>query len=89
MEIKKADSKGRVSGFIPGELYAFDRERGYFSLVVIKAPDGRPVEEALKRDIGFVVESGPMTSTGSKGATFIGHNSPRQEEVERYRTEAQ
>ena len=25
MEIRKADSKGRVTGFEPGELYAFDR----------------------------------------------------------------
>lgn len=48
MEIKKADSKGRVTGFEPGELYAFDREKGYFSKVVIKAPDGRPVEEVLR-----------------------------------------
>lgn len=35
MEIKKADSKGRVTGFEPGELYAFDREKGYFSKVVV------------------------------------------------------
>lgn len=57
MDIKKADSKGRVSGFTPGELYAFDREKGYFSPVIIKAPDGRPVEEALRRDMGTAEEA--------------------------------
>ncbi len=36
--------------------------------------------------LGFVVNSGRMTSTGSEGATFIGHNSPRSEEVSAYRS---
>lgn len=55
MEIKKADSKGRVTGFEPGELYAFDREKGYFSKVVINAPDGTPIEEAIRRDMNTYV----------------------------------
>lgn len=48
MEIKKADSKGRVSGFEAGQHYALDREKGYFSKIVVLAPDERPVEEALE-----------------------------------------
>jgi hypothetical protein len=51
MEIKRADSKGRVTGFEPGELYAFDRVRGYFSKVVVHTPDGRPIEEAIREHI--------------------------------------
>jgi hypothetical protein len=62
MDIKKADSKGRVSGFEPGELYAFDREKGYFSPVIIKAPDGRPIEEALRRGMNTYV-AGPISET--------------------------
>lgn len=57
MEIKKADSKGRVTGFEPGEIYAFDRDKGYFSKVVIKAPDGRPIGEALAQDLGTAEEA--------------------------------
>ena len=42
MEIKKADSKGRVTGFEPGEYYAFDREKGYYCKVeVTKEPSVR------------------------------------------------
>ena len=33
---------------------------------------------------GFVVKSGRMSSLGSSGATFIGHNSPR--DVSAYRS---
>lgn len=36
-------------------------------------------------NIGFVVESGPMSSLGSGGATFIGHGSTR--DVSAYRSE--
>lgn len=55
MEIKKADSKGRVSGFEPGQIYAFNREKGYFSQVVIKAPDGTDIEDALRRKMNTYV----------------------------------
>lgn len=42
MEIRKADSKGRVTGFDPGKIYAFDREKGYFSEVIVtKEPSVR------------------------------------------------
>lgn len=34
--------------------------------------------------LGFVVNSGRMSSLGSSGATFIGHNSPR--DVSAYRS---
>lgn len=34
MEIRKADSKGRVTGFEPGELYAFHRDAGHFYKIV-------------------------------------------------------
>lgn len=54
MEIKKADSKGRVSGFTPGDYYAIDREAGQFMRMAIAAPDGRPVEEALREDLTSV-----------------------------------
>lgn len=57
MEIRKADSKGRVTGFEPGELYAFDRKRGYFSEVRINSPDGTPVGEALARELGTAEEA--------------------------------
>lgn len=33
MEIKKADSKGRVSGFEPGEYYVIHRHIGHFHKV--------------------------------------------------------
>lgn len=51
MEIKKADSKGRVTGFEPGELYAFDRVKGYFSKVVVRTPDGRDISEAIRGEL--------------------------------------
>lgn len=51
MEIRKADSKGRVSGFIPGETYAVDRFHGYVARVLLYSPDGRPIEHALKEDM--------------------------------------
>lgn len=51
MDIRKADSKGRVTGFEPGELYAFDRDKGYFSKLVITAPDGTPIEGALREEL--------------------------------------
>lgn len=51
MEIRKADSKGRVTGFEPGELYAVDKEGGTFSVVVLKAPDGRPLTQALTEEM--------------------------------------
>lgn len=51
MEIKKADSKGRVSGFDPGYYYAIDRETGQFLRMAIAAPDGRPIEEALREEM--------------------------------------
>lgn len=44
MEIKKADSKGRVSGFTPGVLYAFNRDKGYFSPVVVTIETGEEVK---------------------------------------------
>lgn len=56
MDIRKADSKGRVTGFEPGALYAFDRERGYFSRIVIHAPDGRTIEEALTEDLTGMID---------------------------------
>lgn len=34
MEIKKADSKGRVSGFTPGSYYFLDRENGVYYEIV-------------------------------------------------------
>lgn len=57
MEIRKADSKGRVTGFEPGGLYVFHRHIGHFHKVEIKAPDGEPVEEALARDLGTAEEA--------------------------------
>lgn len=57
MEIRKADSKGRVTGFEPGELYAFDRQQRQFSKVEIFAPDGTPVVEALRRAMGSAEEA--------------------------------
>lgn len=51
MDIKKADSKGRVSGFEPGYYYAIDRKAGRFMRMAIAAPDGRPVEEALREEM--------------------------------------
>lgn len=57
MEIRKADSKGRVTGFEPGQLYAFDREKGYYSEVRINAPGGTSVDEALARDWGTAEEA--------------------------------
>lgn len=62
MDIKKADSKGRVSGFDPGYYYAIDRETGQFMRMAILAPDGRPVEEALRRDMNTYV-AGPISET--------------------------
>lgn len=51
MDIKKADSKGRVSGFTPGELYALNREEGTFSVLTLSAPDGRPINQALTEEM--------------------------------------
>lgn len=58
MEIRKADSKGRVTGFEPGKIYAFDREKGYFSEVVIHPG-------------GFVPPEGAMSGVLHKGETVI------------------
>ena len=38
MNIRKADSKGRLTGFEPGEVYAVDLQKGYVSKVVIQIP---------------------------------------------------
>lgn len=38
MNIRKADSKGRVTGFEPGEVYAVDLQKGYVSKVVVPVP---------------------------------------------------
>lgn len=35
MDIRKADSKGRITGFEPGQVYAFNREQGYYSKLVL------------------------------------------------------
>lgn len=51
MEIRKADSKGRVSGFTPGELYALNREEGTFSVLTLSAPDGRPLTQTLTEEM--------------------------------------
>lgn len=48
VNIRKADSKGRLTGFEPGQLYALDLPSMYVSKVEIFAPDGRPVEQALR-----------------------------------------
>lgn len=47
MNIRKADSKGRLTGFDPGVVYAVDLEKFYVCKVRIPAPDGRDVEDAL------------------------------------------
>lgn len=49
MDIKKADSKGRVSGFEPGELYVVDRNKGYFSKVIFKTADTSFLDESTER----------------------------------------
>lgn len=54
MEIRKADSKGRVTGFEPGELYAIHQEDGTFSVVSITAPDGRPISNALTEEMAEI-----------------------------------
>lgn len=46
MEIRKADSKGRVTGFEPGELYVFHRHLGHFYKF-----------EAPERDLGTAEEA--------------------------------
>lgn len=51
MDIRKADNKGRVSGFKPGLLYAFDRETGYFSHVALATSDGTLIEDAIREAI--------------------------------------
>ena len=48
MNVRKADSKGRLTGFEPGEIYAVDMTKGYVCKVRILAPDGRDVEEAIR-----------------------------------------
>ena len=48
MNIRKADSKGRLTGFDPGVVYAVDLEKFYVCRVRILAPDGRDVEDALR-----------------------------------------
>ena len=48
MNIRKADSKGRLTGFEPGVVYAVDLQRCYVCKVRILAPDGRDVEDALR-----------------------------------------
>ncbi len=52
MEIRKADSKGRVTGFEPGVLYAFNRKTGYFSKVVVSVED----KEVKIGDLSWEVE---------------------------------
>jgi hypothetical protein len=46
MEIKKADSKGRVTGFEPGIFYIFYRDKGVFR----KVPVTNEVGEEVKWD---------------------------------------
>lgn len=45
---------------------------------------GKRKKPKTRNDWGFVVNSGRMSSLGSSGATFIGHNSPR--DVSAYRS---
>lgn len=53
MDIRKADSKGRITGFLPGQHYAFDWEKGYVAKIAVHAPDGRPIADAIEQDIGM------------------------------------
>lgn len=63
MEIRKADSKGRVTGFEPGMNYSIRKGEngdvflGVVGKIVILAPDGRPVEDALRE---FIIENGEI-----------------------------
>ena len=51
MEIRKADAKGRITGFTPGALYAFDREKGYFAKVEVNLSNPEePVTVKLRED---------------------------------------
>lgn len=58
MDIRKADSKGRITGFLPGQHYAFNWEKGYIAKIAVYSPDGRPIEDALEQDLR-ITEFGP------------------------------
>lgn len=61
MDIRKADSKGRVSGFEPGQVYAIDFDKGYLSRVVLPEAVIRSEEIVLSgetiRQIGKVMDT--------------------------------
>lgn len=53
MDIRKADAKGRVTGFEPGELYIFDHKAGTFSQVIVTTSNGEEVGDALRKAFGL------------------------------------
>lgn len=55
MDIKKADSKGRVSGFEPGIFYMFHREQGVFRKVPVTIQSGEEVKwDDLSWELGVI-----------------------------------
>lgn len=76
-----------MGGIVPDELEQMHENAARAALAVFEqAQDLGRLGVRAGRGLGFVVESGPMTSTGSHGATFIGYNSPRAEEVSVHRS---